>query len=315
VGGSALSAGEISLGDFIEVNTRLLMLSWPAISVGLIISIFSQGRASLERINTLLAEEPAIADGTVSKNLTGTIELQNVRVGDAEKTILGPISTRFESGTVTGIVGPSGSGKSTLISCLLRQEERMQGAVLFDGTNAVDYRLNALFAQVATVLPEPFLFGESLRSNLCFAQSQASDDEVARVISIVGLDDDIKRMTHGLATLVGEKGVMLSGGQRQRVALARALLAKPKVLILDDCFSAVDAETEMHIVDQLRKNQFAQTVILVSHRLAAMRFVDHILVLDQGQIVESGRHSDLLNRGKLYPALWGVETLKEQLVM
>ena len=131
--------------------------------------------------------------------------------------------------------------------------------------------------------------------------------------AIVGLDEDIARMESGLSTLVGEKGVMLSGGQRQRVALARALLAKPKILILDDCFSAVDAETETHIVNQLRVNRFAKTVILVSHRLAAMRFADNILVLDQGSLVEQGVHADLLKNGTLYPALWGIETFKEQL--
>jgi ATP-binding cassette subfamily B protein len=171
-----------------------------------------------------------------------------------------------------------------------------------------------LFSQVATVLPEPFLFGETVKTNVTFARPDASDEEVAEVLKIVGLTEDISRMEHGLATLVGEKGVMLSGGQRQRIALARALLAKPKVLLLDDCFSAVDAETEKHIVESLRKNRFAPTVMVVSHRLAAMRFVDDIWVLEGGVIAERGRHSELLKNGRIYPLLWGVETLNEQLV-
>jgi ATP-binding cassette subfamily B multidrug efflux pump len=310
VGGTALHNGEITIGDFIEVNTRLLMLSWPAISVGLIISIFAQGRASLERINKLVEQDAGTLDGKLSPEIKGDVDIQDIRV----ENILGPITASIKSPSLIGIVGPSGSGKSTLVSCLLRQEERMQGEVLFDGINAKEFRLNALFSQVAAVLPEPFLFGDTMRTNLCFAKPDATDDEIAEVVKIVGLDDDIARMEKGMSTLVGEKGVMLSGGQRQRVALARALLAKPKVLLLDDCFSAVDAETESHIVEALRKNRFAPTVILVSHRLAAMRYVDDIWVLDRGVIVERGHHSELLEKGRVYPLLWGVESLNQQLV-
>jgi len=189
----------------------------------------------------------------------------------------------------------------------------MQGQVLFDQTDSKEFRLNSLFAQVSSVLPEPFLFGDTLRSNLCFAKPNVNLSELSEVIRVVGLDDDISRMEHGLDTLVGEKGVMLSGGQRQRVALARALLARPKILLLDDCFSAVDAETEAHIVEALRANQFAPTVILVSHRLAAMRFVDDIWVFERGLIAERGRHLELLEKGRIYPLLWGVDSLNQQL--
>lgn len=314
VGGFALASGAITLGDFIEINTRLLLLSWPAISIGLIISVVAQGRASIERINKLLYQTPVTLDGSVSQEISGSIDIQNLVVDTEKQRILGPITVSIDSPALIGVVGPSGSGKSTLIACLLRQEERMQGAISFDGVNAKDFRLSSLFSQVSAVLPEPFLFGESVRTNLTFARPDASDEEVAGVLAIVGLNDDVARMPKGLATLVGEKGVMLSGGQRQRIALARALLAKPKVLLLDDCFSAVDAETEMHIVQALRKNRFAQTVIVVSHRLAAMRFVDDIWVLETGIITERGKHQELLEKGRIYPLLWGVETLNQELV-
>lgn len=313
VGGAALSNGEITIGDFIEVNTRLLMLSWPAISVGLIISIMSQGRASLERINKLLDQTSVTVDGPLTKEIQGDLELKEVVVERDGQSILGPISAKIKAPSLIGIVGPSGSGKSTLISCLLREEDLMQGQVLFDETDSKEFRLNSLFAQVSSVLPEPFLFGDTLRSNLSFAKPNASISEISEVLKVVGLDDDVTRMEHGLDTVVGEKGVMLSGGQRQRVALARALLARPKVLLLDDCFSAVDAETESHIVESLRANQFAPTVILVSHRLAAMRFVDDIWVFERGVIAERGKHLELLEKGRIYPLLWGVDSLNQQL--
>jgi len=313
VGGAALSNGEITIGDFIEVNTRLLMLSWPAISVGLIISVVSQGRASLERLNKLLERVPLTRDGELTRDLRGDIEIREVVVEREGQRILGPISAQIKSPSLIGIAGPSGSGKSTLIACLLRQEEQMQGQVLFDNNDARDFRLNSLFSQVSSVLPEPFLFGETLRSNLTFARPDATESEITEVLGIVGLDDDVSRMEHGLETLVGEKGVMLSGGQRQRVALARALLARPKVLLLDDCFSAVDAETEAHIIEALRHNKFAPTVLFVSHRLAAMRFMDEVWVLEKGIIAERGRHNELIERGRIYPLLWGVEALNQQL--
>lgn len=312
VGGRYMVQGQISLGDFVEVSTRLLLLAWPAIAIGFIISVYSQGTASLKRINELLAETPTLTDGPKTSGLSGAATVDQLEVQFGDKRVLGPLSFSLRSGELLGVVGKIGSGKSVL-AAVLNAMEPFEGSVFMDEVPLRQLNLSNVHAQVALVGAEAFLFSETLKDNICFAQPSASEDEVREVVRLVGLEPDVAQMPNGLNTLIGERGVMLSGGQRQRVALARALLAHPKLLILDDCFSAIDAETEEHIISHLLNKTYANSIVLISHRLNAMVKADRIIVLEAGHIKHMGTHAQLLQESPTYQALWGVQSLSESL--
>ena len=302
VGGMEVASGRMTVGDFVEVTARLLQLTWPAISIGYSISIYNQGKASLDRINTLLKESSDVIDGPYKAEAIHEIEMKD------------RISFKLKAGEFLGVVGPSGSGKTSFARALLRRTSTPRGTIFFNGIDLVDFNLESLYHHATVVSSEPFLFSTTLRENLLFAKPNTSDEELLKVIEHVGFAPDLLALPDGLDTLVGERGVMLSGGQRQRVALARALIAKPSVLILDDCLSALDAETELHVVKQI-KNQFKHGfLIMISHRLSVLKGADEIIVLDRGEVVERGQHAKLIKTGALYRALWGVEQLTQSLI-
>lgn len=293
VGGREVALGRITLGDYVEINARLLQLAWPAISFGFIMSVYAQGKASLARLNELFIVRPTIVDGSYRSPVLSKIVVEN-------------LSFTTQSGQMIGIVGRSGSGKSTLLRMLSRELQVPRGQIKLDDVDINDWNLNDLHERMAVVSSEPFLFSATLRENICFARSDATDDEVAEVMRQVNLSLDVN-------TVVGERGVMLSGGQRQRVALARALLTKASILLLDDCLSAVDSETEQHIIAELLEKRAKSWLILVSHRLAPMRYANEILVLQEGQVIDRGKHDELIHRDGLYAKLWGVQQLQESL--
>jgi ATP-binding cassette subfamily B multidrug efflux pump len=324
VGGEAVVAGRMSTGDIVEFNARLLQLTWPAIAMGFIVSVYQRGRASFDRINEIFKAAPDIVDGPYRGEVTGRIEAKDLVVrhpgepGSTTKPPLDGLTFVVEPGRVLGVVGKNASGKSTLVKAILRLIPVERGQLWLDGHDANDWHLAALHSGVASVTDDGFLFSATLKENLTFARPDASDDEVTHAIDVADLSRDIAVFPEGLETLVGERGVTLSGGQRQRVALARALLARPRVLVLDDSLSAVDAETETRIVGALRAGRFsadgsAPTLVVISHRLSAVRAADEILVLDDGRVVERGRHDVLLQHAGLYAELWGTEQLKRRL--
>lgn len=321
VGGQAIVEGRLGVGDVVEINTRLIQLAWPTIAMGFIISVVQRGRASLSRINELLQERPDIVDGPVEQTVVGRVEARGLTVEVAPgKAVLRDFDVALEPGRVLGIVGVTGSGKSSFLRALARQVPVARGQLFVDGVDVNDWHLRALHQGIGVVPEDGFLFSASLEENLAFGRPDAARAEVEAVVDLVDLRRDVTVFPDGLETLVGERGVTLSGGQRQRVALGRALLARPSVLLLDDSLSAVDAETEARVVAALRRgfvigdgNAKAPSLVVVSHRLSAVRDADEIVVLDSGAIVERGTHDALRARGGLYADLWGREQLRKQL--
>lgn len=324
-GGHAIVEGRLGVGDVVELNTRLIQLAWPTIAMGFILSVYQRGKASLSRINELLLERPDIVDGPVALAMEGRVEAQNLSVEVAPgKTALADFSVDVAPGRVLGIVGLTGSGKSTFLRALARQTPCPRGQLFIDGVDVNDWHLRALHQGIGVVPEDGFLFSATLEENLAFGRPDATAAEVEAVVDLCDLRRDVNAFPDGLKTVVGERGVTLSGGQRQRVALGRAILARPAVLLLDDSLSAVDAETESRVVAALRRGFTPATaaagptprppsLIVVSHRLSAVRAADEIVVLDAGRVVERGVHDELLAKAGLYADLWGREQLRRAL--
>ncbi|MEM7589276.1 MAG: ABC transporter ATP-binding protein, partial [Myxococcota bacterium] len=310
VGGRAVALGHMSLGDFVEVNARLMQLAWPAISLGIVVSTYHQARAGVLRLNAVLETRPDIVDGHHAGKQVLPLQVESL---DVEGLLLQEITFCVKEGQTIAVVGKSGCGKSTLAKALCRGIAVPRGCLFYGGVDVVDWQRMPLARRVAMVPQNPFLFGMSVRDNIAFGCPQASKRDIDEVVRAACLQSDIALLPQGLDTLVGEKGVMLSGGQRQRVALARALLLRPQLLILDDCFSAVDTDTQSRIAASLETERWANSVLLFTHRLASVRNADEILVMDAGRICERGTHEQLKHSGTLYRALWGMQKLQDSL--
>ncbi|MDP2343300.1 MAG: ABC transporter ATP-binding protein [Deltaproteobacteria bacterium] len=325
--GYAVADGRMTVGDVVELNTRLLQLTWPMIALGFTLSVWQRGKASLSRINEVLAARPDVVDGPrlrPAASLLGAIEVKGlvIEVGTPARRGVDALSVSVPAGSFLGVVGKNGSGKSLLLKAIARQLPIARDQVLIDGVDVVDWHLDALRRApggVAVVPEDGFLFSATLRENLVFGADQPSDVDVEAVVDLVDLRRDIERFPQGLQTVIGERGVTLSGGQRQRVALGRALLARPAILLLDDCLSAVDVETEQNIIRSLQKGFVVDgtlrcpTIVMVSHRLSALKVATAIIGLDSGKAVERGTHDELLESGGVYATLWGLQQKREEL--
>jgi len=274
-GGTLVTAGTITIGQFVTFTFFLARLVWPMIAIGWVINLAQRGSASWNRILQILESEPDIADATDCSRceLAGRIEMAglNFSYEGQERPALADIEFAVEAGTTVAIVGRTGSGKSTLLALLCRLWDPPAGSLLVDGIDIRSYCLESLRRSVSVVPQETFLFSATLAENIAFGQPSASADDMRRVIAIAGLEEDVTVLPQGIDTRVGERGVTLSGGQKQRVALARALLRDPRVLLLDDCLSAVDTSTEERILSQLEREFRGRTVFLVSHRISTVQ--------------------------------------------
>jgi ATP-binding cassette subfamily B protein len=315
-GGAAVVAGRVTIGDVVEINTRILQLTWPMIAIGFTLSVWQRGKASLVRINEILDVRPDITDGPHQRpapRLEGRIDIDGLGLdrGTPPRRVLDDVTLTVPPGAFIGIVGRNGAGKSLLLKAIARQLDVDRGVVRIDGVDVRQWHLGALRTApggVGVVPEDGFLFSATLRENLTFGAGDVDDAEVEAIVDLIDLRRDVQRMPDGLATVVGERGVTLSGGQRQRVALGRALLARPGILLLDDSLSAVDVETEQHIIASLRAlgaGRARPTIVMVSHRLSVLRGADEIVGLEAGRIVERGTHDALLEQGGLYATLWG----------
>jgi ATP-binding cassette subfamily B multidrug efflux pump len=313
VGGRAILSNSLTLGDFVEINARILQLAWPAMSVGFVMSIYSRGRASLVRINQLLAHKPQIADGAKNLGRVNELSVYGLKLNEDLRDDKG-ISFSLKRGQFLGVVGQSGSYKTKLLRTLYRRETTPAGTIFLNGHDINEISLSSIYNQVSVASAETFLFHKTIRENICFLKPHASNDEINVVMKILRLDRDITNFKDGLDTIIGERGITLSGGQRQRIALARILLAKKSINILDDALSAVDAQTERHIVIHLKEYLKDSMLIVASHRLSAILGADHILVLEHGRIAEQGNHRHLVNISPLYQSLWGIDQLTERLI-
>ncbi|MDQ3208948.1 MAG: ABC transporter ATP-binding protein/permease [Gemmatimonadota bacterium] len=319
-GGKLVMAGSVSIGQFVAFGVYLAMLVWPMIALGWAFNLVQRGAASMGRINQLFREDPAITSPpspTALPPATGAraVEFRDVWFsypGARERGwVLQDISFRVERGSSLAIVGPTGSGKSTLVDLIVRTYDPDRGAVLIDGVDLRQLSLPDLRRAVGFVPQETFLFGETLRRNILLGAPD--DGRLERVADISQLTEALPALPDGYDTMLGERGINLSGGQKQRAAIARALAQDPPVFVLDDALSAVDAQTEAKILRALRGALAGRTSIIVSHRLAAVREADWILVLDGGRIVEQGTHPELLAAGGRYWELLRRQQMEEEL--
>lgn len=322
LGGKAVVDGRISLGAFVAFNGYLTQLAWPTIALGWTLASIQRGLAAMSRVTEVL-DEGVSHDGYMENRASeqpskllpgGAIEFRGVTFSyDTRGPVLRDVSFTVPAGGVVAVVGPTGSGKSTLGTLLCRLYEPPRGTVWVGGSDVLDLPLGRLRRSVGYVPQESFLFSRPLRDNVRLADETAGAERLEAVARTAGLADDLGALPRGWDTVVGERGLTLSGGQRQRVALARALVADPPFLVLDDVLASVDAAKEWEITRALRGAASGRTTLLMTHRLKAAAEADAIVVLDEGRVVEQGRHADLLAAGGLYARLWRVQQLEDEL--
>jgi ATP-binding cassette, subfamily B, multidrug efflux pump len=331
-GGQALIAHGLTPGEIFAFSAYIARLVWPTLTLGFMLALVQRGRASWVRLLQLFDEQPEIPDGAepplAASDRPAHVEIKHLTVKVGERALLDDITLELAPGTITAVVGRTGSGKSTLVDALCRLIQVPAGTVFLDGRDVTTLPLASVRAQLGYAPQEAFLFSTTIADNIAMgygagsaipaarrreletvvghakAADLRSDARVGGAAEAAGLERDLGMMPEGLGTIVGERGITLSGGQRQRVALARALATAPRLLVLDDSLSSVDAETERRILRHLRDVMHGRTAVLISHRVAAIKDADQIIVLDQGKVVARGTHEELLAAGGVYSDLY-----------
>ena len=312
LGGIRVVEGTLTLGAFVAFNAYLIRMSRPMMMMGRIVDEYQRAMASMLRIESVLKEQPQPDqyqdDGLAIK---GEIEFRRASFAYNGQTVLRDIDVHIPAGSTLAIVGRVGSGKSTLARLIPRLIQAGEGQILIDGKPIEQMPLRAFRDAIGYVPQDTFLFSESIRDNI--ALDSAAADEVERALEVAQLAADLKTFPQGLDTIVGERGVTLSGGQKQRTALARSVVRQPKILILDDALASVDTRTEEQILTRLRDIMAERTTILIAHRISTVMAADHIIVLDEGRIIEEGTHDELLVRDGLYADMYRRQHLTEEL--
>jgi ATP-binding cassette subfamily B protein len=331
-GGRAVIHAEMSVGDYTAFTLLLAQLVWPTLTLGFMLALVQRGRASWVRLVQLQDTPTDLPEGAgpplPDSAEPAALEVRHLTIKIGERALLEDINFDLAPGTVTAVVGRTGAGKSTLIEAMCRLIEVPAGAIFLDGRDITEIPFASLRAQLGYAPQEAFLFSTTIADNIAMgygagtaipaarraelervgaagsAVDYSQEPRVTTSSTAAGLERDLAAMPEGLSTIVGERGITLSGGQRQRVALSRALAARPRLLVLDDSLSSVDAETERLILGHLRGVMHGRTAVLISHRVAAIKDADQILVLDQGRLVERGTHEQLLHAGGTYAELY-----------
>ncbi|MEM0494466.1 MAG: ABC transporter ATP-binding protein [Thermofilum sp.] len=289
VGGWKIAQGQLSVGSLTALTMYTSMISWPITQLGFVIVSMERARVALSRVNEVLSMKPDVEEAEDAAELvvsSGRVEFRDVWFSyDGSGYVLKGLSFEVKPGEIVAITGPPGCGKSTLASLLIRLADPQRGSILVDGQDIRKVKLESLRRNITLVHQDVYLFPDTIRNNIAFARPDATDEEVVRAAKLAHIHDFIASLPQGYDTLVGERGVTLSGGQRQRVALARALLANPRIIILDDTTSEVDAETEKAIYEALTKNLKGKTMIVITQRPSTMALADRVLVMDEGRIV------------------------------
>jgi ATP-binding cassette, subfamily B, multidrug efflux pump len=311
--------GGISRGEFFAFWLAYGRMTWPMIALGFAISIVQRGRAGYARLEAILNAVPEIVDGKkpAPKEITGAIDVRGLTFAYGERKVVDNVSFSVAAGRSIALVGRTGSGKSTIAMLLARLLPTPEGSVFVDGIDVCELPLSAVRANVGYAQQDAFLFSTTVSRNVGFSLEECESDaatarirEAAREAQVL---EEAMSLPDGFDTVVGERGVQLSGGQKQRIALARALVREPKVLVLDDPLSAVDAKTEAAILEAIDRQAAARTVVLVTHRVAAASRCDRIVVFDEGKILEEGTHDELVRRGGLYAAFAEEQSAKSEL--
>ena len=307
IGGSKYLDGSIQqLGIIAEFIIYVNMLTWPVASLGWISSVVQQAEASQKRINEFLKQKnDIIQNDKISKNISGKIEVKNLsfEYDDSGIKALKKINFYLEAGNSLGIIGYTGSGKTSLINILLRTLDFDNGEILIDDLSIKKFDIQKLRAQIGIVNQDSFLFSDSISNNIRFGAKEADMTNIVRVSKICSIHNEIINFNDKYNTLLGERGVNLSGGQKQRLCMARALIKNPKILILDDCLSALDNKTENEILKKIKKS-YKNSKIIVSHRISSIKDCDNIIVMDDGEIIQTGKHNDLINTNGYYKNLF-----------
>ena len=303
IGGNLFINGKIELGVIAEFIIYVNMLTWPVMAVGWITSIVQQAEASQKRINEFLNIKSSIKDGKgVKSKITGNISFKSVSLIYPETNIkaLDSISFSLESGKTMGIVGHIGSGKSTLLDLIPRLYDPKKGSIYIDNYPIKDFKINELRKHIGYVPQNGFLFSGTIEENIIFGNHKKTKDDMFEISKKACIHDNIIMFKNDYKTLIGERGVTLSGGQIQRLTIARAFIKNPKILLLDDCLSAVDTETEEKILRNIKEIRKNKTTIIVSHRISTVKRSDKIIVLKNGKIIQSGTHKNLIHKNGYY---------------
>ena len=318
-GGSQVLAHTLDVGSFVMFTTYVAMLTRPIAALGRVVNLMQRGMASVGRLYILFSESPGIvpedAAGVtfLSQKEPGDIVFDSVSVNYGHMAALTDVDLRISAGSTVAILGETGSGKSTLVRLVTRMVDPSAGRVLISGTDCRELALKSLRSSIGCVPQDTFLFSVTIAENIALGAPEASNTEIRAAAEIAGLNDDLAAMPAGLETVVGERGIMLSGGQKQRIAIARAILRNPGILILDDSLSSVDSVTEQRILNHLKTIMAERTTVLITHRVSTAMQADHIVVLDQGRIIEQGTHTSLLAKGRQYAVLSRLQTLEHEL--
>ena len=318
IGSGLLTKGTLTVGGLVALILYVERLVFPTALLGFTLNTFQLGQVSLERVEEIFNNEPTIKDKhnpiNVRKPISGKLEARNltIKYKDSTRKILNGISFKIKPNEIVALVGPVGCGKTTLARALGRIVNIEEGSLFLDDYDFTDLKLKDLRSYIALVPQEGYLFTETLTENIRYGNPEASISKVEDSAYEARMMDDIKGFPDGFKTLVGERGITLSGGQRQRTALSRALLVDSKIIILDDALASVDNKTASAILKTI-KNQFKKTVLMISHQLSAAAACDRILVMNEGKIVQEGKHQNLINQDGLYKSMWEREKAKEQI--
>ena len=308
IGGSMYINGSIeNIGVIAKFILYINMLVWPVASIGWVSSLIQEAEASQKRINEFLKIEPEIQNNNFTPmTFEGNIKFDHVSLvyEDTNIKALDNISFEINKGETLAIIGRTGSGKSTILNLISRLYDPTSGNVIIDGIKIQDANLNSLRKSIGAVPQDAFLFSDSIKNNIKFGLEDATDEEVILAAKNADIHNNILAFTQQYETILGERGITLSGGQKQRVSIARAIIGNPEILLLDDCLSAVDTETEENILNNLEKNTIGKTTIIVSHRVSSAKNADKIIIIDQGKIVQQGTHNQLVNQEGYYRSLY-----------
>jgi ATP-binding cassette subfamily B multidrug efflux pump len=319
IGGTKVINGQMNLGEIAAFVMYLGILIWPVIAFGWVMNIIQQAEASMKRLNKIFNEPYEIDDSSITdisiKELKGQIDFNNVsfKYSESLPAVLENINLKIPVGSTTAIVGHTGSGKSSLINLIPRLYDVTSGEILIDGKNVKGIPLDVLRTNIAIVQQESFLFSDSIYGNISFGLKNIDEERVKEVSNIASFNKDVESFPKGYETIVGERGITFSGGQKQRASLARALATDPKILILDDSFSAVDTHTEEEILRNLKKFMKNRTSIIISHRISTVKDADDIIVLADGKIMEQGTHDELVGLNGIYAELHYKQLLEKEL--